>query len=159
MKQSALLLWLLPFATLAILVSSCDSKRFYEAYKPIDGESWSAANKQLFEVDMTDSNAVYSLYFNVRHTGQYRFQNLFVFLETTFPDGGRYRDTLECVLAEPNGKWYGSGIGDIKDHSFLFKRHVTFKEAGNYLFSFEQAMRVDPLLHVKDVGLRIEREA
>lgn len=149
--------WLLLLLPVVLLVAGCDSNRYFEEYKPIKGEAWSMANKQLFEVDIADTNAVFSLFFNVRHTSSYRYRNMFVFLETTFPDGQQFRDTLECMMADASGKWYGSG-SEIKDHRFLFKRHVAFSQAGTYLFEFEQAMREDPLEHVKDVGLRIEKE-
>ena len=148
--------WLL--APVLLLLAACDSNRFYEQYNPIADESWTTSNKQVFEVPVTDTTGLYSLFFNIRHSGSYRYRNLFVFLETTEPNGSRYRDTLECVLARPDGKWYGSGVGDLKDHRFLFKRHKALDQAGTYRFSFEQAMRVDPLEHVKDIGLRIEKE-
>ena len=102
--------------SLLLLLSSCDSKRFYEQYNPIADEAWATGDTQLFEVTVDDTTSLYSLFFNIRHTGEYRFRNLFVFLETTEPNGTQWRDTLECVLAQPDGKWYGSGVGDLKDH-------------------------------------------
>ena len=62
-----------------LLLASCDSKRFYEQYNPIAEEAWSTGEKQVFEVAVDDTTSLYSLFFNIRHTGEYRFRNL-VFL-------------------------------------------------------------------------------
>ncbi len=136
---------------------ACDGNRFFEENKPIDGETWTVADRQAFTVDIQDTTSIFNFYFNFRHTGNYRYANIFVFLDTEFPNGELYRDTLECLVADQAGKWHGSGLGDLKENSFLFKRNVGFDEAGTYTFTFENGMRDDPLEHVKDVGMRIEK--
>jgi len=67
------------------------------------------------------------------------------------------RDTLECPLADQNGKWMGNGLGDIWDNKFLFKSNMTFQRKGTYKFIFTQAMRVDSLPLIMDAGLSIEK--
>jgi gliding motility-associated lipoprotein GldH len=67
------------------------------------------------------------------------------------------RDTVELTLADASGKWLGSGMGDIWDNRVLFKQSFRFPEKGTYQFALEQAMRVDPLPQVMDVGIRIEK--
>lgn len=67
------------------------------------------------------------------------------------------RDTVELTLADPSGKWLGSGMGDIWDNRVLFKQQFRFPEKGTYIFTLEQAMRIDPLPQIMDVGIRIEK--
>ncbi len=56
-----------------------------------------------------------------------------------------------------NGKWLGEGLGDIWDNRVLFKKNVSFPQKGEYRFEFTQAMRLNPLPGVMDVGIRIEK--
>jgi gliding motility-associated lipoprotein GldH len=51
----------------------------------------------------------------------------------------------------------GKGVGDLWDNQLLFKPSVKFPQAGKYKIEYEQAMRVDPLPYITDVGLRVER--
>jgi gliding motility-associated lipoprotein GldH len=93
----------------------------------------------------------------VRNAGGYQFSNLFIFFTTTIPSGKMERDTIEITLADETGKWLGDGLGDIWDNRQLFKSNFRFPEKGTYTFTLEQAMRVNPLPQIMDVGIRIER--
>jgi gliding motility-associated lipoprotein GldH len=93
----------------------------------------------------------------VRNADGYPYGNLYLFVHSTFPDGRKITDTLECTLADANGKWLGDGAGDIYDNQILFKRNVRFRQSGTYIFELEQAMRLEKLPLLMDVGIRIER--
>ncbi len=86
----------------------------------------------------------------------YPFANIYMFLDTRFPDGRIARDTVECQLADYDGRWLGKGSGSIKSNRFLFQKAVRFRQKGNYAFTFEQAMRTSELKGIRDVGLEIE---
>jgi gliding motility-associated lipoprotein GldH len=73
------------------------------------------------------------------------------------PGGKKITDTLECILADENGKWLGKGTGHIVDNRVPFKRNVIFPDTGKYTFEIEQAMRMEKLPEVYDIGLRIEK--
>jgi gliding motility-associated lipoprotein GldH len=81
---------------------------------------------------------------------------LYLFVNTVFPGGQIQRDTLECILAAPNGRWLGDGLGDIWDNRILLKDQVKFPQAGEYRFELYQAMRINPLPGIMDAGIRIE---
>lgn len=67
------------------------------------------------------------------------------------------RDTMECILADADGRWLGNGLGDIWDNKFLFKKNVKFQKPGTYEFVFNQAMRLDSLPMIMDAGISIEK--
>lgn len=140
-----------------MFLTSCDSKRIYEQNSEIKENTWDAAQKVKFEVNITDTVSGNNVLINIRHAGFYPYSNLFMFINTTFPNGKTTRDTIECLLADDKGKWLGKGLGDLWDSRILFKRNVRFSQSGNYIFEFEQAMRVEQLPGVMDVGLRIEK--
>ena len=83
---------------------------------------------------------------------------MYIFLDTKYPNNSISRDTIECILADPSGKWLGDGSGDIWDNLILFKKNVRFKQIGTYKFRYEQAMRMPLLPMIMDVGLRIEKQ-
>lgn len=147
---------LLPLIIL-ILLTSCDPKRVYENYLPTDKNLWNRYDIKKFDVQIKDTTIFYDFYINIRNTTDYPYSNMFIFFNTQFPDGQLFRDTLECQLADLQGRWLGKGIGKIKDNRIRFKSMVRFPRSGTYLFSVEQAMRVVDLQGITDIGLRIEK--
>lgn len=146
-------------AVLAIsLLASCDSKRVFEQNIEIPNGVWNTKNKARFEVQIADTLTPHNFYINVRNAGGYPYSNIYLFLETEFPDKVYARDTIECILADNSGRWLGSGSGDIWDNQILFKKGVRFRKAGKYVFTMEQAMRVQNLPMIMDVGMRIEKQ-
>lgn len=140
------------------LLEACDSKRIYEENIEIPNGVWNSANKAKFEVEIKDTLSAHNFYINVRNTGAYPYSNLYLFLETEFPDKVYAKDTIECILADNSGRWLGDGSGDIWDNQILFKKGVRFRKAGKYVFTLEQAMRVPNLPMIMDVGMRIEKQ-
>ena len=144
-----------------VLMISCDKNRIFERNISIDNNIWSLAQKPHFEHENKDTLSSVNIMINVRHSTKYPFSNLWLFVNTTCPDGYISQDTLECLLAEKSGRWIGNGIGNIRDVSFFLKQ-TRLKKEGLYLFSIEQAMRhgdltqIDSLNGVVGIGLRIE---
>jgi len=145
------------FLSLLLLVFSCDPSRVYEENIKIPEGVWLHEHPIAFEVAITDTITPYNLYINVRNSGMYPMQNLYVFITTTAPSGHSVKDTVQVMLADNKGKWLGKGLGDIWDLQRPYKRNVRFVQTGKYLFEFEQAMRMEKLPFILDVGLRIEK--
>ena len=141
-----------------LFLGSCDSKRFFEENKSIEKKTWNSSNKFRFNVLINGTGSTYSFFINVRNTGDYPFRNIFLFLQTTFPDGHIARDTIECTLADNEGRWLGSGISDVKFNRLLFQKGVRFPQKGNYIFELEQGMRIRDLKGISDIGIRLEKE-
>lgn len=137
---------------------SCHDETVYEKNLKIPGYEWDMNAPLTFFVPVTDTVNAHNMYINIRQAaGNYRFSNLYLFLTTTFPQGNIERDTLECLLATPDGKWLGNGMGNVLDNRFLFKRNFRFPQQGEFRFELVQAMRVNPLAGVMDAGIRIEK--
>ena len=138
-------------------LASCDPKRVYEKNEKIANNNWDQNTPLVFLVNITDTAHLNNVYINVRNAGFFSFSNLFLFINTRFPQGQMERDTLECALASPDGKWLGEGLGDIWDNRILFKKNVRFPQTGEYRFELVQAMRINPLPGIMDAGIRIEK--
>jgi gliding motility-associated lipoprotein GldH len=151
-----LMVILLPL--ILIFLSACSSGVIYDNTKSITNDVWKADQIIRFDVPVNDTVHIYKFYLNLRNTTSYRYANIFLFIDSTFPDGKQARDTVECILADPSGKWLGKGISNIRDNQVLLRRGLRFPQKGNYIFEFEQAMREPELQGIMDVGLRIVRE-
>ncbi len=143
---------------LLLLAVSCGPKAFFDDNKSFEENVWDAGEIVRFDVKLEDTLSLCKFYLNVRHSTDYRYANLFLFINTTFPDGREARDTVECILADPSGKWLGKGISNIRDNQVLLRRGIRFPQQGTYIFELEQAMREPELEGIMDIGLRIVRE-
>lgn len=145
------------FFILLIVVFSCDNSRYFEENKPISGQVWNRNNIISFKVPVTDTRSANNVFINIRHNGLYEKSNMYLFINIIAPDGNKLRDTVNCLLADDKGKWLGSGLGDIYSNQLLYKKNITFPVQGDYTFEIEQAMRMDNLKNVEDIGIRIEK--
>jgi gliding motility-associated lipoprotein GldH len=139
---------------------ACDSERVYEDYHTIDNSSWHQDSLLTFDVDIKDLSATHNILFNVRNSGTYRYNNLWLFIFKHKPDGEIVIDSMELSLANPEtGEWYGRGLGDIYDKQYLYKEALSFPDTGRYVFNIQHGMRTDGsyLEGIKDFGLRVEK--
>lgn len=139
------------------VIYSCDPKRVYEKNINIPKDKWHQKNIIKFEAEITDTSSLHNIYINIRNRSEYPMLNLYLFIKTTSPLGFSVKDTFECILADEKGKWYGKGFGNIWSNQILYKQNVKFPFPGIYIFEYEQAMRIEKLPGIVDVGLRIEK--
>ena len=144
--------------TMVLFLISCDPNRVYEKNISINDGVWNQDSVIAFDLDITDTLQPYNFYINIRNSTDYRYSNLYLFIDTYFPDETHARDTLEFILADTDGKWFGKGFGKIKESTVLLRKGVHFPMSGHYRFTMEQAMREENLEGIEDVGMRIEKE-
>lgn len=148
---------ILLLAVIAVMcLASCNKGLMYQKYTSLPDNTWNINNPVIFDVPVDDTINHYNIYINVRNANDYDFANLYLFIDITAPNNAVERDTLNCVLADKSGQWLGEGMGDIYDNKILFKYNTRFRK-GNYKFKLTQAMRIDELPEIMDMGLRIEQ--
>ena len=136
---------------------SCDNSIVFEEYKNFKNQKWNTDSVALFNYYVSDTTNQNRIKIKLRHTVDYEFQNLFLFIETDI------LDTVELVLANKEGMWYGKGIGDVREFEFEYQQEKLFSKKGDYPFKIEQAMRygvaekIQVLNNVIAVGLSIEK--
>ena len=117
---------------------------------------WKWNDVAVFEMDVADTLSLHSIYLQVRHTTDYPMSNLYMFVNVKSPTGQFRRDTVNMILATPNGEWVGKGTGRLRELRLLYRSQTRFGIPGIYVFSIEQAMRKAEL-PVTDIGVRVER--
>lgn len=148
----------LPLGLLFIVLAACNKGAMYQKYIAIPDKVWDTKNPVTFKVNVPDTINYYNIFVNIRNGDSYIYSNLYLFIDIASPMHITERDTMECILADPNtGKWLGQGLGDIWDNKILFKRNVRFPRVGEYDFTYTQAMRTDKLPMIIDAGLVVEQ--
>ena len=143
---------------LSVLMSACKEKDgMYLQFRGIEEAKWNQSKSYDFAVDMTDTLSRYDVFLEIRNNESYSFRNLWLFVNLKTPEGQTRRDTVNCELADPYGKWYGKG-GSLHTLSLPFEQNVQFRIPGTYLYSIRQGMREDELKGISDIGLRVVKQ-
>lgn len=137
------------------ILSACDTERIYEENFPVENQVWNAEDIKTFSFEITDTLSPVDLYVNVRTTTDYPYSNLYIFLYSDYPTGYTDKDTLEFILAEPDGRWLGENSGTVVENQILIARGGFFSVSGTYTFKIQHAMREVDLPEIMDVGFRV----
>ena len=143
------------------LFFSCDKKRVFDEYKSV-GSAWRKDSIVTFNLPELDSTKKYNLFVNLRANNNYPFNNIFLIVAIESPNGFTKVDTLEYLMANPDGSLLGDGFTDIKESKLFYKEKVRFR--GKYKVNIKHAVRengkvpgVTALEGITDVGFRIEK--
>lgn len=150
---------------LTLIFISCDKKQFYSEYKELDG-TWKKADTLRFTFEQNDTINPYHLFLNVRNNNDYPFSNMYLIVAMKEPGKNPTIkiDTLEYLMANPDGTLLGEGFSDIKESKLWYIENHKFKKAGKYNVEIVQAVRatgeIDGIAELKgitELGLRIEK--
>ena len=153
-RQSLRLKKFIAACVTCFLCFSCKNEAVYDQYQAIQNTSWEKNKEYYFTFLIEDISVPYDLTLEVRNNNMYPYQNLWVFCSEELPIGPLKRDTIECMLADEFGKWYGDGIS-LFQSSFPIRSAYYFPVKGQYTFSFRQGMRNDQLPGIQEIGLRV----
>tara|TARA_B100000902_G_scaffold383616_1_gene422709 strand:- start:1694 stop:2122 length:429 start_codon:yes stop_codon:yes gene_type:complete len=137
---------------------SCDNSIVFEEYKSFENQKWNTDSTALFNCFITDTTSKNIIKVKLRHTVEYEFQNLFLFIKA------EETDTIEIQLANKEGRWKGKGVGDIRTVEFVYKNKEVFSKKGEFIIEIEQAMRygnfekIQQLKNIESIGLSIEKQ-
>lgn len=142
-----------------LLLFSCQRINLFEKVKPIPGHEWKSTFKPSFTFEIKDTTASYELFIIFRHTEKYSYNNIWMNIHVESPDKVKQTILQELPLATNERGWLGTGIDDIYEHRIkLSAGEIRFNNAGIYKFTLQHIMRQDPLEHVMNAGLRIEKK-
>ena len=75
---------------------------------------------------------------NTLETNDYNYRNLWLFITCEAETGEEFTDTLNCVLADEYGKWFGSGWGASYQQTISYKTDFNFPRKEGILFLFNR---------------------
>lgn len=137
---------------------SCTETGLYEKVVFMPGNEWSNTQTNEFNFEIKDTSANYLVYFVFRHADAYEYNNVWIKLMSQLPGDSVARTERFDIPLAANNRWLGSGMDDIFDHRvLLYKDPVKFIKPGSYTIQISHDMRIEPLHHVFNVGLRLEK--
>jgi len=144
-----------------LLFFSCTENTIFEKKVAVNKNGWHSNDKVLFSVNILDTISSYTVFLEIENTEEYKWENLFLFTDITFPDGKHIKDTADFLLSYSNGKWIGEQNGEIYTSKYPYKHNIRFPLTGTYSFSFEQAMRcgkTKTLTGIESLSLTIHKQ-
>ncbi|AXY76425.1 gliding motility lipoprotein GldH [Paraflavitalea soli] len=154
---------ILPFTLLIssfLVIASCTTVDVFEKNVAIPNHAWSSQFKPEITFEIKDTTSLYDMYLVVRHTDAYRYKNIWVNIGMQAPgDSVAVSKSLELQLATDSKGWLGTGMDDIFEHRILITpaQRPQLLKKGLYRFRLTNIMREDPLEHVMNVGIRVEK--
>jgi gliding motility-associated lipoprotein GldH len=144
-------------------VASCSlPSNVFEKDVTLPREGWQSGFHPTFSFDIggQDTASLYNVYVVLRHTDAYSYNNIWLRGTAHQPgDTVDHSQRYDLALADNQKGWTGSGMDDIYEHRIEIQHSTKFDHPGTYSFTIEQIMREDPLKHVLNVGVRIEKVA
>ena len=137
--------------SLAFLIS-CESAPTFEKSYVFENKEWKQDIKPSFTVDIKDASKDYDFVLTLRTTTEYKYSNLWVYMNTKTPNGEKAREPFELKITNPDGSWIGKKTGTIVENSLNFKRRK-LPLKGKYTFILEQGITDSKINQVLDIGL------
>lgn len=146
------------FMIVVVTAVTCMETNVFEKNIVLKNHEWEKTYKPEIQFTITDTSSAYNIFFVLRHTDAYHYNNLWVKLESKAP-GAEKSDEQQFDLPLAIGsKWNGVGMDDIFEHRILlYNRPVKFSMRGTYTIKMQHIMRENPLQEVMNIGLRLEK--
>lgn len=122
-----------------LLLFGCSKSRVL-FFEDLPKEGWTQEDWVSFSYTHRFPEKSFSLNWILRHDDSYPFANIHLIAEWKNPKGKIASDTLTYLLAQPNGKWLGSGLY-IKEHKLPFLERFLLDAPGTYVFNVRPAVR------------------
>ena len=144
----------------ALMSTGCMKLNQYEKNVEIPLQQWSYNFQPEFEFEISDTVSAHNVFVVLRHSDAYAYKNIWMNISTLQPGDSTYKtERFEFNLQLADGKWLGTGYGDIWEIRHPLFKNIYFKKKGTYKIQLHQIMRDDPLHHIMNAGIRIEKHA
>ena len=140
-----------------LIIDGCQTKQLYEQNTIYPNHNWASKQANKYQFEITDTNAVYKVYFVIRHHNAYNYKNIWLQLNTIAPDKTSTKQSLNLNLADDEKGWLGTGMDDIYDQRIPIGNEPVRFSKGMYTFILEHTMREDPLENILSTGIRVEK--
>lgn len=130
----------------------------FEKNVSLPRQEWQSSFQPEISFQIKDTSSLYNIFFVIRHSDAYDFNNIWIRATVDQPgELGPKSQQYDLPLANNEKGWIGAAMDDIYETRILIQPQTKFRKIGDYHFTLEQIMREDPLRHVLDVGIRIEK--
>ncbi len=117
-------------ACLMFGLTACQEGTLVDEFQDVSDNAWTYTDLKTVEVTVADTTAYYDMLINLRHAGNYEWQNLYLRMHIFSPQGDSTTERVSIMLADPKGKWLGSGLGDVVTLQAPYKQGIQFRQKG-----------------------------
>lgn len=139
------------------LFAACGPAYLYNEDYDIPGGEWTYGDQLEFSFDIEDTTQIYNLWLEIEHSTDYKYQNLYTRVHTSFPSGESLQEPLSLELSDKLGRWYGDCGSSDCTLRVPIQQGAFFNEAGTYQITLEQYMRQDPVRGIRNIGFLVEK--
>jgi gliding motility-associated lipoprotein GldH len=144
------------FFLFVMMQYSCNADRvIYEEVYNIESGQWVYGQKRDFNFEVSDTSEEYRLLLYLEYNTDYRWQNFYTEITTTFPGDSVRKDIVSLELASKTGRWYGNCNSQSCSLTIPLQEDVHFEKSGNYGISFDQYMREEDVYGITAIGLKL----
>ena len=140
-------------AVISLFLLSCQSGVVFTEFQALPPHGWEADSVKVFSPNLADTMGDYQMQIILRHNDRYAYQNVWFFVDVTCDSILLRRDTIEAMMANDHGEWYGQGCSKYT-LPIIYLEHVSLP-SGHYQVLVQQAMREDTLRGINDIGLKV----
>jgi gliding motility-associated lipoprotein GldH len=140
-----------------MVLFSCNTIDVFEKFESFPKNEWHVSKQPTFSFEVKDTTSLYHIYFVIRHTDAYKYNNIWVNITTQSPSGTKQTQLVNIKLADNANGWLGAGMDDIFDSRIKITKAPVSLKAGLYQYTIAQAMRDEPLAAVLSAGIRVEK--
>ena len=142
---------------LSAVLSACNSDTLYEEKITLPVAGWTMADSVKYQVAIEDTTQNYDILLRVDALDSYRYQNLYVMINTLFPDGKLEKDVVSLEVSTPGGEWHGKCSSDHCAVPILIQENFRFPQKGNYTITVAQHSRLDTIKGIEALQLTISK--
>ncbi|MEP7266595.1 MAG: gliding motility lipoprotein GldH, partial [Saprospiraceae bacterium] len=129
-----------------------NNKSFSEA------QPWTSTDSIIYNFVVKDTNRFYNILLELDHNKKYPFENLYIKLNTHFPNQLQKSDIVSVILADETGEWYSDCRGKTCTFYLPLQEQIIFPQKGKYQIVLYPWMRQDSIRDIYRVGFKVERD-
>jgi gliding motility-associated lipoprotein GldH len=142
---------------LSLVFYACGPAYVYEEEYQLPEEGWPYSDTLAYAIDITDTLSRYNLLMKLEHTIDYPFQNIYLQIHTSYPNGKTISDRLSINLLDTKGQWFGKCRNENCELLIGLQEGLYFDQVGIHTIAVEQYMRRNPLPGIRSAGLMLEK--
>jgi gliding motility-associated lipoprotein GldH len=138
-----------------LCIVSCKQIDLQEQNISVPQNNWQSNLLSTSSFEIKDTTCMYNVYIVLRHLDAYDYKNIWLNVGLQKAGETMKYQKLNLTLANDAKGWEGIGMNDIWEVRKLIARTPLNK--GTYNTSVGHIMRQNPLQHIMNVGVRVEK--
>lgn len=139
---------------MSLLYFSCGPSPIFEKSYEFQNNSWTYDDNKQFSFISPDTISKYDLILDLVHAEDYSYENLYIQLETSFPNQEQVTDEISIPLIQDDGHWVGKGRSEKRVRVYL-QQALHFQQIGEHQIRVNQFSREELLNGIHSISLAI----